>query len=220
MGKVPQVISIFSGITSNPTLDGKLPVIGYNPGQIGMPAEGTEQYYLQLGILGVAFISVLVILFPKPFIVSRQQHSARAAWENKTGKNTLIEDSDGELGEKLIVAEKEEEDYNAPKVPEPVGELLIIQLIHTIEFVLGGISNTASYLRLWALSLAHSQLAGTFLDLIMMPFIKGPTNMFISTPIIFVAGTFFLLVTFAVLMIMDCAECGLHTLRLHWYSFS
>jgi len=53
------------------------------------------------------------------------------------------------------------------------GEAFVHQMIETIEFVLGTVSNTASYLRLWALSLAHGKLAEVFMDLIFKMALKA-----------------------------------------------
>ena len=86
---------------------------------------------------------------------------------------------------------------------------------------MGCVSNTASYLRLWALSLAHSQLALVFLQEIL----QVPWNQISQTSIAGqTVGSFliwfpFMAVTWAVLMMMDVLECFLHTLRLHWVEF-
>jgi len=87
-------------------------------------------------------------------------------------------------------------------------------MIETIEFALGTVSNTASYLRLWALSLAHSQLAKVFVDQCLLPFLI--TGNVIG---LFLAFFVFMGATAGVLNMMSGLECGLHTLRLHWVEF-
>jgi len=110
----------------------------------------------------------------------------------------------------------------APREEEvETGELFIHQIIETIEFVLGCISNTASYLRLWALSLAHGQLGETFLTILLTnPYVVPST---FSTPVaivyFFIASFPFMFAILTVLLMMDSLEVFLHTMRLHWVEF-
>ena len=93
-------------------------------------------------------------------------------------------------------------------------DIIVHQIIETIEFVLGCVSNTASYLRLWALSLAHSQLSKVFFEKSLLDIAKGVNFLFV------IFGYFiFANITVGVLMGMDLLEAFLHTLRLHWVEF-
>ena len=99
-------------------------------------------------------------------------------------------------------------------------EIFIEQLIEVIEYVLGTVSNTASYLRLWALSLAHTALSHVFIEKTFIEYIKNDEVNFVASIIsVFIYFFVFLCATIFILIFMDAMECILHTLRLHWVEF-
>ena len=86
--------------------------------------------------------------------------------------------------------------------------------------MLGSISNTASYLRLWALSLAHSQLAELFKDMILtdIGFKSGLPSPFDGL-VCWFAFAAWGVISLIVLMVMENLSSFLHALRLQWVEF-
>lgn len=183
------------------------------------------QLNLQRVLAILALICVPTMFFVKPIIIalkskkgSHKKYSLAPQPENFVINNPDLDESESQA----FISRKnssfiDAEDHNNEE--HDITEVFVHQGIETIEFILGSISNTASYLRLWALSLAHSQLAKVFLEMLIKPYFNGSFRNeinFIFLPIMFIL---FFFVTVGVLMIMDLMECFLHALRLHWVEF-
>ncbi|XP_055829730.1 V-type proton ATPase subunit a1-like [Solanum dulcamara] len=160
------------------------------------------QTVLQVILLLLALIAVPWMLFPKPFILKRL-HMERFQGRTYGILGTSEMDIDDQPGS----ARERAEEFN-------FSEVFVHQMIHSIEFVLGAVSNTASYLRLWALSLAHSELSTVFYEKVLL-LAWGYENIIIRL----VGLAIFAFATAFILLMMETLSAFLHALRLHWVEF-
>ncbi|KAK2392596.1 V-type proton ATPase subunit a3 [Trifolium repens] len=171
------------------------------------------QKFFQVMLLLLALIAVPWMLLPKPFLLKKQheeRHKGQSYSLLYSGEDPLQSESHSiRHGNKThtrgIHLDHKEFDFS---------EIFVHQLIHTIEFVLGAVSNTASYLRLWALSLAHSELSSVFYDKVLL-LAWGYNN----TIVLIVGVIVFICATVGVLLVMESLSAFLHALRLHWVEF-
>lgn len=159
------------------------------------------QGMLQGIFLAGMFFSVPWMLLVKPLVLKRRMDAAEG-FQQMDGHGEQVEAAPSHGG------------HGHGHEEETFGAIMIEQVIHTIEYVLGTVSNTASYLRLWALSLAHAQLAEVFYDKTILTGMKSGSGM-----MVFITCAMFFGITGAVLLMMDVLECFLHALRLHWVEF-
>ncbi|OJD40842.1 vacuolar atp synthase 98 kda subunit [Diplodia corticola] len=198
-----------------------------SPGTIEDPLYN-GQGPLQVILLLLAVIQVPIMLFLKPFYLRHEHNKARAHGYRGIGENSRVsalddDDEHGHLnGGRESFADDEEgvalisQDVSAGGEHEEFefSEEMIHQVIHTIEFCLNCVSHTASYLRLWALSLAHQRLSIVLWQMT----IGIAFSMSGAVGIIAIVCLFYLwfVLTVMVLCIMEGTSAMLHSLRLHW----
>ncbi|KAG8483567.1 hypothetical protein CXB51_023391 [Gossypium anomalum] len=157
---------------------------------------------LQIVLLLFALVAVPWMLFPKPFIL-KKLHSERFQGRNYG----MLVSSEFDPDVEPDSAREHHEEFN-------FSEVFVHQMIHSIEFVLGAVSNTASYLRLWALSLAHSELSTVFYEKVLL-LAWGYDNVVIRL----IGLAVFAFATAFILLMMETLSAFLHALRLHWVEF-
>ncbi|ELV09493.1 V-type proton ATPase 116 kDa subunit a isoform 3 [Tupaia chinensis] len=178
--------------------------------------HGQEIVQPTLVVLALAMVPVLLLGTPLYLL----RHSRRRPRKNdETDKARLLDSPDVSVNgwgsdEEMAGCPGDEKD--AEFVPS---EVFMHQAIHTIEFCLGCISNTASYLRLWALSLAHAQLSEVLWAMVMRVGLGMGRELGVAAVVLVPVFAAFAVLTVAILLVMEGLSAFLHALRLHWVEF-
>lgn len=225
--------------TSPPGLLNMLIYMFLSPGSVD-PKEQLYpgQSFIQLLLLLIALVCVPWMLLARPLYLRREakriteqgyqglhnQEDAdiRPSAESNGHHFTLGEDDDGNEAAETPGNNHDAATNGPPTLTEEMheeehfefGEVMMHQVIHTIEFCLGCISNTASYLRLWALSLAHAQLSQVLWNMTLA--LVFEMDGILGAIALVVAFALWFILTLGILLIMEGLSAFLHALRLHW----
>lgn len=170
---------------------------------------------LQCFLVVVALLCVPWMLVAKPLVLRhqylRRKHLGTHNFGGiRVGNGPTEEDAEIIQHDQLSTHSEEGEEFD-------FADTVVYQAIHTIEYCLGCISNTASYLRLWALSLAHAQLSEVLWTMVIHTGLSV-RSLAGGFGLVFIFAAFATL-TVAILLVMEGLSAFLHALRLHWIEF-
>ncbi|XGW15377.1 hypothetical protein V3C99_001118 [Haemonchus contortus] len=180
------------------------------------------QGFFQTLFVLVAIACVPIMLFAKPYMLWKADKERRESGHRQLSVRADMNGDDAEVVHAepkttSTVGSGGGDHGHGGSGPFEFGEVMVYQAIHTIEFVLGCVSHTASYLRLWALSLAHAQLSEVLWSMVFRHSFRldGYYGAVATYVLFFIFGS----LSIFILVLMEGLSAFLHALRLHWVEF-